>query len=164
MKADRLLRNITDRKERADPLIPAALGGGGPTTSARASPFPANSKLPNGAVNGTVNGYRPPTITIKPARKSFNDGRRKGSFSTGTAVKREHVAQTPFAEMPALTRTPEGMRAFAEADADADPARLRAYLPADLDDAVKLEEEEDEYAMEGVIGDKRRWSVSVFHL
>ncbi|KAJ6579927.1 hypothetical protein DFH09DRAFT_979251 [Mycena vulgaris] len=158
VKADRLLRNITDRKERADPLIPAALGGGGPSTStastARSSPFPPK-------VNGHAPAYRPPTITIKPPRKSFPDGARKGSFSGGsTAVKRESAPQTPFAEMPALVRTPEGMRAFAEADLYADPEHLRAYLPADAElgiaATVKLEEADDD-PMEG-LGDKRRWN------
>ncbi|KAJ7469317.1 hypothetical protein B0H11DRAFT_1393341 [Mycena galericulata] len=162
LKADRLLRNITDRKERADPVIPAALGGGGPAPSAigtaRPSPFPTK---PNGLVNG--NAHRPPTITIKPARKSFNDGSRSkssSSFSVGTAVKRDvHAAAQDFAEMPALTRTAEGMRAFAEADADADPVRLRPYLPADIEPSVKLEEEDDDAMdVDGVLGDKRRWS------
>ncbi|KAJ7454601.1 hypothetical protein B0H11DRAFT_261161 [Mycena galericulata] len=161
LKADRLLRNITDRKERADPVIPAALGGGGPAPSAigtaRPSPFPTK---PNGLVNG--NAHRPPTITIKPARKSFNDGSRSksSSFSVGTAVKRDvHAAAQDFAEMPALTRTAEGMRAFAEVDADADPVRLRPYLPADIEPSVKLEEEEDDAMdVDGVLGDKRRWS------
>ncbi|KAJ6469019.1 SAGA complex protein [Mycena vitilis] len=160
VKGDRLLRNITDRKERADPVIPAALGGGGPSNghSASSSPFPSK---PNGVVNGTP---RLPTITIKPPRKSFNDGgSRKGSFS-GTTHKRELlVPAQKFEEMPALVRTAEGMRAFAAAEADASPANLRPYLPADLDAGiVKLEEMEEDGAdamMEDVaVGDKRRWN------
>ncbi|KAJ7043378.1 hypothetical protein C8F04DRAFT_1229515 [Mycena alexandri] len=163
LKADRLLRNITDRKERADPLIPAALGGGGPAPGAGSafarskSPFPSK---PNGAF---LNGTRPPTITIKPgvARKTAS---RNNSFSTGTAVKRELQTQQPFAEMPALVRTAEGMRAFAEAErgAGTDPTLLRSYLPADVElpVSVKLEEGDgdDPDAMQGVLGDKRPWS------
>ncbi|KAJ6592683.1 hypothetical protein B0H19DRAFT_1245522 [Mycena capillaripes] len=169
LKADRLLKNITDRKERADPVIPAALGGGGPAPGRTSSPFPSSqsSAKPNGAINGTA--HRPPTITIKP-RKSFNDGSssRRGSAS-GTALKRDlslsaYAPAQKFEEMPALVRTAEGMRAFAAADADAGPAALRAYLPADLLDVVVKQEEVDEDATDamevddGVLGDKRRWS------
>ncbi|KAJ7184086.1 hypothetical protein C8R46DRAFT_1208327 [Mycena filopes] len=159
LKADRLLRNITDRKERADPLIPAALGGGG----ALGSTF-ARSKSPFPPKHNGVNGTRPPTITIKPglARKS---GSRNDSSSTGTAVKRAQHTQQPFAEMPALVRTAEGMRAFADAErgAAADPTLLRSYLPPDVElpVSVKLEEAESAApdAMQGVLGDKRPWSV-----
>ncbi|KAJ7262324.1 hypothetical protein B0H12DRAFT_1321935 [Mycena haematopus] len=151
LKADRLLRNITDRKERADPVIPAALGGGGGLTTHSSSPFPSK---PNGAVNGI---HRTPTITIKPPRKPFNDASRKSSFSSGTVQKREPTQ--PFAEMPALVRTAEGMRAFVEADLNADPVHLRQYLPPDID-VIKVEEEEDAsdaMDVDGMLGDKRPW-------
>ncbi|KAJ7104234.1 SAGA complex protein [Mycena belliarum] len=138
IKAERLLRNITDQKERVNPVIPPALGGGS-NTSARASPLPPK---PNGVV---TNGHRPPTITIKP-RKSFNGG--------AAVMKRDVAPQTPFADMPALVRTAEGMRAFTAADADADPERLRAFLPAAV---VKLEDDGDD-PMDGVLGDKRPWT------
>ncbi|KAJ7346467.1 hypothetical protein DFH08DRAFT_700766 [Mycena albidolilacea] len=144
LKADRLLRNITDRKERADPVIPAALGGGGPTSS----PFPSKP-------NGAVNGHRLPTITIKPPRKPFNDTSRKSSFSTGTVLKREPTL--PFAEMPALVRTAEGMNAFALADDSPDPLHLRQYLPPDLD-VVKVEETDEDAADAMDVGDKRPWN------
>ncbi|KAJ7623356.1 hypothetical protein FB45DRAFT_797436 [Roridomyces roridus] len=148
VKADRLLRNITDRKERADPTIPVALGG---TPSARPV------AKPNGLVNGNVNGvHRTPTITIKPPRK---DAPRTKSSSV---VKRDiKAAVQDFEEMPALIRTPDSMRAFAEADAaaDAEPACLRPYLPADIEpmSAIKLEEEEED-SMESMLGDKRPWN------
>ncbi|KAJ6499450.1 hypothetical protein C8R45DRAFT_1211212 [Mycena sanguinolenta] len=149
LKADRLLRNITDRKERADPVIPAALGGGGPapSTAHSSSPFPSK---PNGAVNGI---HRTPTITIKPPRKPLNDK----SFST--VLKRE--PSQPFAEMPALVRTAEGMRAFSEADVNADPVHLRQYLPPDTD-IIKVEETEEDTSdamdVDGALGDKRPWN------
>lgn len=148
LKADRLLRNITDRKERADPVIPAALGGGGPTSS----PFPSKP-------NGAVNGHRLPTITIKPPRKPFNDASRKSSFSAGTVLKREPTL--PFAEMPALVRTAEGMNAFAQADVSPDPLHLRQYLPPDLD-VVKVEETDEDAADAMDVGDKRPWLVAFF--
>ncbi|KAF8210067.1 hypothetical protein K438DRAFT_1959354 [Mycena galopus ATCC 62051] len=158
LKADRLLTNITDRKERADPVIPAALGGGGPAppTVHSSSPFPSK---PNGAVNGNGSLHRMPTITIKPPRKTFNDGSRKSSFSGGTVLKRE--PSLPFAEMPALLRTAEGMSAFADADANADPLHLRQYLPPDID-IIKVEEVDEDASdamdVDGILGDKRPWN------
>ncbi|KAK7057323.1 hypothetical protein R3P38DRAFT_2840584 [Favolaschia claudopus] len=152
LKADRLLRNITDRKERADPAIPAALGGG---TVSAPSAFPAK---PNGAVNGSINAHRPPTITIKPPRKPMDDGSRKSSFPTGSVLRRE--PPQPFAEMGALIRTPEGMRAFADADAEPYPLHLRQYLPPELN-VVKVEEIEEEVDVmdvDGVLGEKRPWN------
>ncbi|KAJ7776048.1 hypothetical protein DFH07DRAFT_74082 [Mycena maculata] len=161
VKADRLLHNITDRKERADPVIPPALGGGGPTVPSatpRASPLPSK---PNGVA-------RLPTITIKPPRKP-TDASRKGSFTAGAGVvvKRTHAPAQLFEEMPALTRTAEGMRAFVAAEAGAaDPSALREYLPADLDllekrdVPVKLEEEDSPMMDIDVVGGKRRWSGS----
>jgi transcriptional activator SPT7 len=161
IKSERLLRNITDRKERADPSIPAALGGGGPPPGrTSASPFPSSKP----SVNGTAplaNGHRPPKITIKPPT-------RKAAFSVG---KRDVPAQTPFAEMPALIRTADGMNAFAQLarDADIDPTELRPYLPPDLDAQVQLltpmsvKEEQDDDAEESLwsadsgLGDKRKW-------
>ncbi|KAJ7215027.1 hypothetical protein GGX14DRAFT_518637 [Mycena pura] len=150
-KANRLLRNLTDRKERADPVIPASLGGGGP-------PGPTSlAAKPNGVVNGAT--HRPPTITIKP-RKSFSSDPPRRASNIGGAIVGKSERPQPFTEMPALVRTAEGMRAFAEADvaADGNPSALRGYLPADIDSAVKVEEDEDDAfaAMDGTLGDKRR--------
>ncbi|KAF7308941.1 SAGA complex protein [Mycena kentingensis (nom. inval.)] len=159
-RANRLLANVTDRKERADPKIPAALSG--TPTDIRMSAIA--TKLGNVTVNGapptlngvTVNGiHARPTITIKPPRKSFSSG----SIEPAPGLRK--AAKVDFGEMPALVRTPEGMRAFALADArmEWEPQVLDPYLPPRAkSDEVVVKTEEEQPDVEAMIGEKRRWN------
>ncbi|KAF4563057.1 Transcriptional activator spt7 [Pleurotus pulmonarius] len=90
-KAERLLKNITDRKERTDPTIPSEL--------------PMRSKL-NG-VNG-YSKYRSPSYRAETPR------------TTPSTHKRHSLKGVPFAESPAIVRTPESMATFARLDTDLD--------------------------------------------
>ncbi len=90
-KAERLLKNITDRKERTDPTIPSEL--------------PMRSKL-NG-VNG-YSKYRSPSYRAETPR------------ITPSTHKRHSLKGVPFSESPAIVRTPESMATFARLDADLD--------------------------------------------
>ncbi|CAK5273926.1 unnamed protein product [Mycena citricolor] len=161
VKADRLLRNITDRRERQDPLIPAALGGGGPMPGVtRAMNTVGKAMTINGNGNA-VNGHRPTTITIKPHRRSTNDIRK--TISPGTSIKRgPAVVMAAFGEMPALVRTTEGMRMFSEAESSkAVLGNLQRFLPVSLtDDAIIVKEEEEDIYMDRAAGEKRPWTGS----
>ncbi|KAJ7066452.1 SAGA complex protein [Mycena amicta] len=183
VRANRLLANITDRKERQDPRIPAALAG--TPTDVRISQVKPNNISSNATtVNGsapTVNGVngihqRPPTITIKP-RKSLSGEipQRRLSLTAAGGIKREGSSRTlgsqkvAFENMPALVRTAEGMRAFAAADErmEWDLDVLTPYLPQDRNncqpwsDEVKVKTEDVEAEaidVDAMVGDKRRWN------
>ncbi|KAK1231020.1 Transcriptional activator spt7 [Marasmius sp. AFHP31] len=101
-KADRLLQNITDRKERADPHIPNELQSGAPT------------KL-NGHINGVGHArtYTPSVTSSKSSTPPTRSSAPSRGVATGSKSTRKDV---PFAEMPALVRTGEGMALFRELD------------------------------------------------
>ncbi|KAF7309930.1 SAGA complex protein [Mycena indigotica] len=173
VRANRLLINITDRKERQDPRIPGALLGvagevrmsslkPSNTSTSTTSPVTVNGSTPT--VNG-VNGVhsRPPTITIKP-RKSMSGEIPQHKPLGG--VKRDVVTSTvPFENMPALVRTAQGMQAFATADArlEWDPTVLEPYLPPDIEGEVRIKTEDSDSEVidtDTMVGDKRRWNGS----
>nr|GAT46682.1 SAGA complex protein [Mycena chlorophos] len=174
IRANRLLANVTDRKERQDPRVPGALlGVAGDVQMSKLIKSPPTNGVPahaNGipTVNG-VNGIHPraPTITIRPQRKSMSGERM---FSSSDNVSKRLAPQIPFENMPALVRSAEGMRAFMAADdaMDSDPDVLTPYLPQHrnnchpLSDEVRVKTEDpDNESMSPepeVVGEKRRWN------
>lgn len=100
VKAERLLKYITDRKERTDPPIPSDL----PST---------------GVARPRMNGHggshtRSPSLTNGSTPIS----------RTSTKYRRD----IPFADTPAIVRTPEGMARFLELDRDAATAHPSSSL------------------------------------
>ncbi|RXW25716.1 hypothetical protein EST38_g158 [Candolleomyces aberdarensis] len=86
VKAERLLKYITDRKDRTDPQIPFDLA-------------PPQPGIARPRMNGNLHRRTPSTIPPLPVASSSS---RK--------------LDLPFADTPALIRTPEGMVAFRELD------------------------------------------------
>ncbi|KAJ6626723.1 hypothetical protein B0H10DRAFT_2211001 [Mycena sp. CBHHK59/15] len=178
VKAERLLRNITDRKERADPPIPTAALSTARSRSTTLTHSPANylsAPTPSATAKQTIL-IKPPAR--KPTAVKRDPALAFAAVSSAVSLSLSALAPAgPFAESPALTRTPEGMRAFAALARGPvpDAGRLRAYLPLGaVPLGVKVEEEEEEGEgvgeeegggqgawMDGdaVVGDKRKWFV-----
>ncbi|KAG7446095.1 uncharacterized protein BT62DRAFT_895695 [Guyanagaster necrorhizus] len=128
-KAEKLLRNITDRKERADPVIPAALQGP--------------------KVNGMVNGYSRPGM-VHPRSSSSAPLAKTIVKPTAVPLQRRDL---PFADSPALIRTQHGMSLFAKLNHDSPPRdELRVFAPDYQSDDV----DPIEAKVEAVTGEKRK--------
>ena len=147
VKAERLLRNITDRKERADPSIPTDL---------------LVRRIPHHKSNG-INGHiRPVSLPIAPRPLSAVVRRPTPSITPAPTPSRRDL---PFADSPAIVRTAEGMGAFSELDCALSNVlsstnhtsgledRLRELLPVS---DVAIEYENIAISADGVLGDKRR--------
>ncbi|KAI0312192.1 hypothetical protein OF83DRAFT_1250680 [Amylostereum chailletii] len=148
LKAERLLKYITDRKERADP------------------PIPREFALPNHALpklNGINGHHRTPSLpkaVSRPRSSSISSPMRAGS--TPASSRRD----LEFGEMPALIRTADGMGAFRQLDQAVEDSfarpnteavsalqdRLRQYVP----DIAIESGDEDVMAVDGDLGDKRK--------
>jgi transcriptional activator SPT7 len=126
LKAETLLKNITDRKERLE------------------SSIPTNLSLKNGTakVNG-VNGHS--VARSRPV--AFKKSPSPVKPSSSPAPSRQQRRDTPFVESPAIVRTTEGMTAFLELDRELD-ARLKNELSANAFNGLSLEEKLREYAMD----------------
>ncbi|KIK92999.1 hypothetical protein PAXRUDRAFT_26504 [Paxillus rubicundulus Ve08.2h10] len=108
-KADKLLANITDRKDRVDPSIPADL-----SLSSTARPV-TRPKINGYASHDRIKPhYHSHSNSISGSRPSSANGVRP---APGIAVKKMR-RDVPFGETPALVRTPEGMAAFRSLDID----------------------------------------------
>ncbi|KAG5635234.1 hypothetical protein H0H81_011966 [Sphagnurus paluster] len=95
LKADRLLKYITDRKERADPPIPSDI----------AATHVARPKT-NGT-NGRLHAHkRSPSISTVPKSTAPTSN----GFSSKPIPRRD----APFPDTLALTRTPDGMALFSQ--------------------------------------------------
>jgi len=104
-KADRLLQNITDCKERIDPPLP-------PTLSQPSRPTSTGPMRSNAIARPKVNG-------AGHAHKRFP------SFPAARPIiTPKQRLDLPFAECPALERTPHGMAAFLVLDSEADPSNI----------------------------------------
>ncbi|KAH8110536.1 hypothetical protein DFH11DRAFT_1514277 [Phellopilus nigrolimitatus] len=148
-KAHRLLKNITDRRDRLDPPVPVEL-------------------RTNGVI---VNGHsRKHSMTPIPKA-------RANSISTSALKKSAASTPTPppprrelFEDSPAFVRSAAGMSSFLELDCDLDNVDTSGAGPSRLPVIEKLrrivegsEEEEDVYGMEtmnGDVGDKRKLAVN----
>jgi transcriptional activator SPT7 len=178
VKADHLLKHITDRKERTDPHIPGDL----------------TNHLPRPKVNGQVNG-RSHSRSL-----SANNRNRSPSLSTISKVstpiqkaaslfpiKKTPRRDVPFPDTPAITRTPQGMTLFSQLDweicQEAGPSRLPSGIQKDtlpplverlqqLSPLVQLDDEPepesvhtpDDNAMliDDVVGGKRKLYIPIF--
>lgn len=109
-KANRLLQNITDRKDRMDPPLPSNL----PASSSYSSSSLAGIARPringvstssSGSINGTyVNG----------SRTGYGHGRTPSGTVVGKGYVKSFASKrgVRFEDSPAIVRTPEGMRTF----------------------------------------------------
>ncbi|KDR69778.1 hypothetical protein GALMADRAFT_908498 [Galerina marginata CBS 339.88] len=148
VKAERLLKHITDRKERADPVIPSDL------------PSPTGGTRPRiNGINGYLNGHsshtRSPSITI--GSKSATPSR--ASITIPARPRRD----VPFSDTAAIIRTPEGMSMFHVLDREANATHPRSTLVhtlRELAPVVDVEsdgEAEDAMVVDGAVaGDKRK--------
>ncbi|KIP09038.1 hypothetical protein PHLGIDRAFT_103496 [Phlebiopsis gigantea 11061_1 CR5-6] len=143
-KAEKLLKNITDRKERVEPPIPSDISRG-------------NTPKLNGTVNGHVRP-RPVALTKSPTPVKLLGP------SNAPAPRRD----APFAETPAILRTAEGMSEFAQLDRELD-ARLQGEFLANGLSGPSLEEQlryyagvesegdsDDMLTADGEVGEKRK--------
>ncbi|KAK2464438.1 hypothetical protein APHAL10511_003586 [Amanita phalloides] len=130
MKAESLLKNITDRKERTDPVIPPELGhsqtSAGPM-SVRIRINGSTAHVVNGAMNGqarrvsihspSINGVGHSALCQGP---SVSRPRHLGPQTSPTSSLTRSGASSgqdiPFPETPALVRTQEGMTLFSTVD------------------------------------------------
>ncbi|KAA1476547.1 hypothetical protein DENSPDRAFT_867330 [Dentipellis sp. KUC8613] len=109
-KAERLLKHITDRKERADPHIPTDL-----SVSIRRPQPKANG------INGHYSSITPSSTPPIPHRPTTTaNSKRTSPFITPASTPQRR--ELPFAELPALVRTAQGMTAFRELDQALDTA------------------------------------------
>jgi transcriptional activator SPT7 len=130
-KAEKLLKNITDRKERVDPPVPLDISRGG------------TPKLNGTGVNGhSVPRTRPVAFTKSPSPTKVV---RSASI---VAPRRD----APFPDQPAIVRTVEGMTEFAQLDQELD-ARLNGEFLANGLSGPSIEERLREYAAAGPDGD-----------
>lgn len=142
VKAERLLKNITDRKERSDPPIPSDLPGRTPSTI---------FIKPNG-INGhsrSLSGT--PAPSLSPAKSTIR-------IPPSTLSKKKKSKDVSFPESPAIVRTAEGMSFFKVADEELDDQesnvenRLREFTLEDPDEVIDPESEEET----AITGDKRK--------
>jgi transcriptional activator SPT7 len=142
IKAEKLLANITDRKERVDPTIPFATNG--TTKMVNGHPSKSRHSSPSSS-NGTPARVLPP-LTL-----------RKHAQQPSSSVN--------FEDSPALVRTPTGMALFRDLDRQVqdynnedDSAvieKLRDLTaPHFIPDAPP--EHEDYQPADGFVGDKRK--------
>ncbi|CDO69432.1 hypothetical protein BN946_scf184791.g27 [Trametes cinnabarina] len=103
-KAERLLQNITDLKERADPIIPGEVPVRGITPRLNGTSINGHGRLPPGL------SFRSPSPTKQSAPPLPGQTRK---------IQRD----TTFPESSAIVRSQAGMAAFLELDKDVD-----AYL------------------------------------
>jgi transcriptional activator SPT7 len=141
-KSEKLLKNITDRKERTDPVIPGDLPGRSPSAVT----------IKQNGINGHVRSHSS-TPTPTPLAKSV-------IRIPPIAIQRKRSStETIFPDMPALIRTADGMSTFKllnedmEIDESNVEDRLRSYTLEELEDHQVEAESEDEYVM---IGEKRK--------
>ncbi|KAI0264096.1 hypothetical protein BC834DRAFT_883527 [Gloeopeniophorella convolvens] len=164
VKAEHLLKYITDRKERADPPLPADLSV--PTAPGRR----ALSHVP-ARVNG-VNGHAP-SLTLLPPRPPSSSSTSTGRRLTPAPTPPRRIRGQSFPESPAITRTAEGMATILELEQSLDAvlsepgpsgnsealsSLLRSYVDeSDPDaDGEADSDSDDHMAVDGTTGDKRK--------
>ncbi|KAJ3826944.1 SAGA complex protein [Lentinula raphanica] len=143
-KAEKLLANITDRKERAEPHIPYELSS-------------------SGALHPKINGVNGRAHTRSPSTASASSSKLPPitikTSSLAKAITRVPRRDTSFEDSPALIRTPEGMSMFR----DLDRSLLQAGTSSSMSDigarmrelvSVELEDEYDSESAQ--LGDKRK--------
>ncbi|KAG5643197.1 hypothetical protein DXG03_001357 [Asterophora parasitica] len=162
LKADRLLKYITDRKERADPPIPSDISA---THIARPK---VNG---NGQTNGRLSHHRSPSIPtiFKSVTPTANI-----KLSPSQSAKHIRRRDAPFSDTPAITRTPAGMALFSCLDRNISEGPEASSSSKTLDTPSLVEElqelagpvelpsgpdsppSEDSMLVDEVLGDKRK--------
>lgn len=104
-KAERLLRYVTDKKDRYDPPIPSDL----PTSS----PFRPRINGTNGYLNGRLSHTRSPSID-------------SSMHVSGTMTRTS--ASVDFHDSAAIVRSPEGMAIFATLDKEVGSSQANGSL------------------------------------
>ncbi|GJE98207.1 hypothetical protein PsYK624_144300 [Phanerochaete sordida] len=145
-KAEKLLKNITDRRERLDPPLPSDISRGG------------TPKLNGNGLNGhAVARSRSIAFTKSPSPSK--------PLGTATATARRDAQ---FPDQPAIVRTAEGMAEWLHLDQELD-ARLNGELLANGFSGPSVEEklfdfvgmvpdlrDEDAMSVDGEVGEKRK--------
>ncbi|KAG1892955.1 uncharacterized protein F5891DRAFT_1209440 [Suillus fuscotomentosus] len=141
-KADRLLKNITDRKERIDPPLPAALSQP-PNSASPVAMRPNATARPK--INGTAYTHRrSPSLTVPQSSKQRMD--------------------LPFADSPALERTPHGMAAFRALESEAGPSSIpNGYSSSASTNDYDSEVDEALMSIDNDLGEKRKLNGSSYH-
>ncbi|KAG5735985.1 Programmed cell death protein 6 [Termitomyces sp. T112] len=103
LKADRLLKYITDRKDRADPPIPSDI------TATHIARPKING---NGVLNGRSYGHQRSPSTSTLSKSSTPTIKASPSITARPLLRRD----APFPDTPAITRTPAGMALFMNID------------------------------------------------
>ena len=146
IKAERLLKNITDRKERSDPLIPSDLPGRTPSILIKPNGINGHSR----SLSGT------PAPFLSPAKSTIR-------IPPSTLAKKKKSKDVSFPDSPAIIRTAEGMSLFKTADEELNDeqsnieGRLREFTLEDPEEFVDQESEEET----ALTGDKRKPYASV---
>ncbi|KAI0343585.1 hypothetical protein BDW22DRAFT_1356046 [Trametopsis cervina] len=122
VKAECLLKNITDRKERLDPHIPTTL---------------SRSGTPK--VNG-INGHS----VSRPRPVAFTKSPSPSKLPSTSSSSRQPRSDLPFPESPAIVRTAEDMSTFLQLHTELD-ARLSGELLANGFHGPSLEEKLKEF-------------------
>jgi transcriptional activator SPT7 len=151
VKAERLLKNITDRKERVDPPIPSDL-------SMRRTPHKVNGVNGHARTPSQPSVHRPPTTHYQ---------RYTPTITPAPTTPRRDL---PFSESLAIMRTPEGMASFRELDQALDSVlsssedshsvallqdRLREYAGI-TDPKLDTDTQDTSTPVDGETGDKRK--------
>ncbi|KAG0701178.1 hypothetical protein DFH29DRAFT_990202 [Suillus ampliporus] len=142
-KADRLLQNITDRKERIDPPLPPVLS----QPSHSASPVPMR---PTAVVRPKING-------------AAHTHKRSPSFRTQTPINPKQRMDLPFAESPALERTPHGMVTFRALESEAGPSSIpNGYSSSTSTNEYDSEADDALMSVDNDSGEKRKLNGSSY--
>ncbi|KAG1844929.1 hypothetical protein DFJ58DRAFT_907203 [Suillus subalutaceus] len=143
-KADRLLKNITDRKERIDPPLPAALS----QPSHSASPIPMR---PNATARPKINGT------------TYTHRRSPSLTATQSTITPKQRMDLPFADSPALERTPHGMAAFHSLESEAGPSSIpNGYSSSASTNEYDSEADETLMSIDNDSGEKRKLNGSSY--
>ncbi|KLO15147.1 hypothetical protein SCHPADRAFT_939009 [Schizopora paradoxa] len=148
-KANKLLKNVTDRKDRLDPPVPVEFGG-------------VNGVKINGiTTNGHSRKHSTPPF-MRP--RSEGPGRSSVRSSRKASPSPFSPREVSFQDMPAFVRTPSGMASFLSLDSDLETAgagpstgpsvaeRLERYInPRSPDEEWQYDE-----IVNGDIGEKRK--------
>ncbi|KAI0686712.1 hypothetical protein BC835DRAFT_1379004 [Cytidiella melzeri] len=127
-KAEILLKNITDRKERLEPVIPTSLSSRGGVVK----------------VNG-INGHS----VAKPRPVAFTKLPSPSRTSSSVIQAKQSRRDVPFPESSAIVRTGEDMATFLQLDGELE-ARLNNELDTNAFSGLSLEEKLRNYAVSGL--------------
>ncbi len=157
-KAERLLKHITDYKERADPVIPGEVPVRGITPRLNGVTLNGTSRH-----HSTFRSPSPtkPTVVLPGQSKKIQ---RDSTFAESTALLRSQAGMTAFLE---LERDVDDYLTREDSLDPSDPAvrqlkeRLLRYASADEDGESPLSGEGSMSTIDGNIGAKRKLSVSM---